>query len=272
MGYFSVPTGGAGGGGGGGGGGTPVGEEIFAWNRVDTSQFETTAFPHERDLGTPSPNAATALALDVVDLASIVTNGNGFGLGNALRITATNLAGGGVFAPLLSELTLPDHYVIVSTIAFCDNSSLFPSIHTCFSPGASAPDFQGIFIERILNSASLRAWAIVDGRPEDNEALTGSGFMGPVDFERGGVIEQIEVWRQNGATPAKARVIVEDRCPAQGAVGYEGAVMTEEPGVGTNWDGVDMTRCGLGCWNGTTASGSIAFRDFRIYAPGSLTF
>lgn len=247
--------------GGGGGAPSPVfGELLWQWNGVDTSQFESTAFAYERDIGTPTPNAATALALGITSAPSPK-------LGSALQIVATNLAGGGVFAILESELTLPERYVVYwKTLA---GSGVQNLLHLAFVPDDGLGDFQGFGSERTggTSSAVLRT---IQGNRVSNVSQTlatsgnnSSSFSDP----RGGVEQIIQVWRPNGDNPSEGFARVEDRGGQNLSVNFTGVNIGALSGVQPNWNGLDLNRIGVGCWesnNGT--SGSVALLDLRVYA------
>lgn len=247
------------GGGGGGSGNWQLGQLLWAWNQLDTTQFEPTAVGFERDLGTPTPNAATALTLSVVNRGRV--------LGNVLRITANSLAGGGVFGVLASELTLPERYVMVAKYLgpVGGNTSLFPLIFLGYDPAPG--DFNGFAYQRDGATNTVGCRTVVNNRAGSAEALVSAGIPGTT--ERRGATGILEVYRPNGDSPAEAFVGEQEQSCNNGSISdvrYDTSLPAAISGVSTNWDGVDMPRFGFGCWEGVNNTSGIANLDIMSLA------
>lgn len=241
-----------------------VGELLWAWNGVDTSQFESTAFTHERDLGTATPNANTAMALSVVDRSASK-------LPDTLRVTGTSVQGGGVFAVLTSEITLPDRCMVEVTFADQDAGAAFVfGIYPYFNPDVSG-NFEGYLVGRFIGSSSARVEAIVNGLPGTSESLSTAGiFSAATTVPRGGIRSILEVYRQRTADdPALSRINFEDRRWDSSTSNRvtDGTLPHTIASVGTNHDGVNMTRIGFGGWEGVNGSnGTFEISSFKIFA------
>lgn len=243
---------------GGGSANWQLGPLLWEWNQVDVSQFEPTAFPFQRDLGTPSPNAATALTLSVINRGRLI--------GNVLQIDAVSLAGGGVFGVLASEVTLPERYMMVARYLapIGGNPSLFPVIFTSYTPTLGA--FQGFGYQRDGTSNTVSARAAVNDRAGGAEALASGGVPGTTD--RRGNVGVLEVYRVNGDTPATAFLGQEERSPTNAPIDYDAALPAAISGVSTNWDGIDMPRFGFGCWEGinnTSGTVNLQIMSLQVY-------
>jgi hypothetical protein len=240
-----------------------VGELLWAWNKTDVSQFEATAFAHDRDgSDVSSKNAAAELTLTVVDA--------GGRLGNALRLTASSsFLGGGVFGILESEFPngLPARYVVQVTYLVSTGTTNKIGAYLCYKAAAGA--FQGIAVYRATGSASLVLQAIVNDHPLVQDSLVNSGNLDSDATARGGIVGLYSVFRQRTAdNPSNTLVQSYDLSWGGGQPQHDGSLPSALSGVSTNWDGLDFDRIGIGTWGAllSGAAGTADFLDLKVYA------
>lgn len=235
------------------------GNKIWEWNRTDVSQFGT-AVPHERDLGGGTKNAATAL------IPSVLT-GQGNPYDVLLRLTATSLQGGGAIP--IQNLTLPDRFVMRWIFAN-QTGGLFPMIYLGWAVDGSG-DFQGFGTQRSISSASSNIRAIVNDRTGNAESMVNSGsFSNPTIVDRGGIEQITQVYkRQNGEATAYARLAQFDFNGASNTQARDTSLPHTISGVSTNWDNLDFSNIGPGCYEGINGtSGTVDIALLEIYEMG----
>jgi hypothetical protein len=245
-----------------GGGNLQTGSKLWEWNKTDLSQFEATALPH----GGGTANAATAL------IASVVSGGQPYD--KVLRLTATALQGGGVFAVLASELTLPDRYVV--RVVYADDTSsvgqIVPTLYLAFTPDDGGGDLEGYGLSRRTGLSNVDLRAFVNNVAGSADSLGSSGtFFTPTLVDRGGIEDLITIEKnQNGETPSYVRLSVEDRGGGNNDIAYERSLVHTISGVSTNWDGLTFDRFGPGAYEGVLGTtGSCDFAAIEVYAhPG----
>lgn len=239
-----------------------VGEQLFAWNRTDTTQFESTAQPFENSLGGGTRNAGTAMVLTVADL------GNRFG--NGLIFTCTSLQGGGFFPVLTSELTLPDEYVIYCEWFSGDAPFAFGVVP--YADIDTPTDVQGYILTAQGGLSGMNFRAIVNDQNGNAEVWTTGQSLLAGTALRGGLKVQFEVKRQRAAdNPAESFAAGEIRIPGStgnaNAINWESALPAAIAGVSPNHDGLDMDRIGVGGSEGVNgSSGVFRIRRFEVYA------
>lgn len=170
-----------------------VGQLLWEWNGTDTSQFDTTAIPFERDVGTTTPNAATELSLSVV--------AGDESLGNMLRVSSTSSLDGGGFFPITStELTLPVEYVVYCVFGGhteTGGGTLFPQVMLCSMD--TGTDFQGIATEGSRTGASTQSIeCYADGRAYNSAYGATSGVFDAEAIRGGGKRQLVYVHRPDG--------------------------------------------------------------------------
>lgn len=254
--------GGSSGGGGGGGEYPPL---LFRWNNTDLSQFDPVPHKHDRDIGPlNSGNADTALALSVE---------NNPRYGNVLRLTATNLAGGGVFPVKTSELTLPERYLVRTRLVNHSGSTqIVFGLYLAYNPAAS--DFNGIYMRRSMGVSNLQFAVVRANLTRSGVAGTSAGVLNSFIFSRGGLIWECEV---NRPTAAKDPVQCNWSCwerRGEGGHSYDSMNNSDVSGdLSTAFDGLECDRIGLGCHEGVNGStGYIEYSEFSIHThPSDVT-
>lgn len=232
------------------GAGSNLGALLWEWDKLTLDGIDSTALNHERMGGTtPTPNAETAMVLDVYDYGAA---NPGSIYGNVLRVVSTALAGGGMFR-FANTITLPDSYVVQMRLVSVPgtSSSMDVYLSPMFTDSDGVDNMQAVTWARPVGFSGGNMQLVVDDRAYAGTGIDGSGNQVALMVETGGVLLTCTVHkRQAGETPSRA--VVATREDSWGASGsntsptQDGAIPSDDGDVGANWDGVDLDKCGFG--------------------------
>ena len=257
-----LPSSFGGGGGGGAGAAWFVGDQIFAWNKADLSQFDTGNLLVFEETGAGGPSGVMTPAY----VAS------GYKGEPVIRLNANTILGGSVLPILGAELALPKRYSIYVHIVGITTTSL--SALVCpFGNAAAGTQWRGITWKR-TGGGTNRDFELTTDATGMQRLRTPFAFTPSADTwnstheGRGGSIFRFDCLRQNGAAANDwyvRNVGRETSFNDLGSLGRPDA--TGGNNTSPDWDNQDMDLVGIGVLSETSGrSGDIDFLDIQIFA------
>jgi hypothetical protein len=240
-----------------------VGEKLFEWNGVDFSQFDAAMAEWDNAIG-GIPNADSAITRSVVADPVIPARGN------VMQMAAVALQGHGGLLVKASELTLPQRYIIeLQLVDDLAAPTQFPFAGVLAFFKDSGATTGGFGIVRQAPLSTLAGWAIInDAVPATaNVNYASGGSFNAATVLRGGANMRTVVHQRPMGEPTAFSVVTHhDWIPSFGE-GHGTELPHSITGVGANWNGQDMDRCGI--WLGETSNfttGTFQFGKFAVYA------
>jgi hypothetical protein len=229
-----------------------VGELLWEWNGIDTTQFDTPAI----DVGVGG-DGSTTMSLSVVDRGAVI--------GNVLRTTLAVTDGGGIFFVSASELTLPTRYVAVCR--HYGTAGTGAGNMACGMVLWSDANGNAMIPQRTTGNSNLTLTGYVNAVLTSQEGLVSGGTLSdPATIDRRGILQIMECHRQAGTSPKLFFARVEERM-GDGGISNDATHSAAHGALGANWDGLDCTRFGVGVRvNIANVSGTMDLAQLQIYA------
>lgn len=245
------------------GGGPGFGAELWGWNKTDLTEFDTgTQLRFRNTLGTV-PGGTMAASF----VASMFQGDPG------IRLASTSLKHGIILPVLAAAVTLPAHYIVrahIIGIAANHVAAIAP-----FGM-ASTADWRGAVYRRDEGSTTSAPRLTTVQAGNQTLRQTGVGGAAPsIDTwntaleTRGGLVLELECWRQNGDNPtqwAYRAEAAEASDVERGALARSDCTSFADPAP--DWNSTDMTRFGIGLFvdDGGAYSGNVDFLNLQVFA------
>lgn len=248
-------------------GGGLLGAPLWVWDKATLDGIDATAIDYDDDFGTATKNAATALILDVHALGGIY--------GNVLRVVATSLEGGGIFR-IANTVALPDSYVIQCRVVHVvGTSGSFESHPIVPMYNDDAANVQALMWERKVGVSNGPIEMVVNDIHEHGLTVNGSGNPTQDKIDTGGVLMTCTVHkRQAGETPS--RIVLATLDESWGGTTnspiHDGNIPSDDADVNTQWDGIDLDKCGFGAVDASSVgiSGTFYIASIGVYERPAL--
>lgn len=238
-----------------------AGELIFEWNGSDLTQFDTgSPQTHARSGGGPGGSAAASVVADPL-----------YPDNNVIQIVGTLLDGGWLLPISVSELVLPDAFVVeVVTSKAATATNAFTGFCTYTTNGSGV---QGIEIQAGCSaSQGLYGSAVINnvgGGSTAGSLLNATSS--PTSTGRAAAPSTLSaiIQRPNGRTPIAYTTRYRLQTDGAGYYSYGASAGTAPGGLGANWDGLTFNRLGIGLMTVAAVTFTVYFHSVRVWAaPG----